>query len=57
MYVCKCLSNGNCNILSWIVAIIISFYAIVKTAVLSKIPLLTLLNIDKCYNMCINYYL
>ncbi len=57
MYVCKCLSNGNCNILSWIVAITISFYAIVKTVLLSKIPLSTLQNIDECYNKCTQNYL
>jgi hypothetical protein len=52
MYVCYCLSEGNCNVLSWLVAITIGLYIVFFIAILSKIPISKLEMIDKCHNKC-----
>lgn len=52
MYVCYCLSKGECNILSWLVAIIISLYIVIIVGILSKISIYKLDQINKCHDKC-----
>jgi hypothetical protein len=52
IYVCHCLSKGGCNILSWIVAIIISLYIIIFVAVFSRIPMSKIEKLNECHDQC-----
>ena len=52
VYVCHCLSKGGCNLLSWIVAIIISLYVIIFVAIFSRIPMSKIEKLNQCNDLC-----
>jgi hypothetical protein len=52
IYAINCLSNGDCNIFSWFIAILIIFYQLLLTFLIAKIPFDILLKIQLRSDYC-----